>query len=515
MNFTNDIHTEIEQEYSRISSPHKKPRILLCTPEVTELPQGMGNAANLVTAKGGGLGDISASLIHYLNSNSDFELHVVLPKYDHRIKGMAKITNLEIDKLALILSGKGIHLVNDSAFSWIDNPYQDHKIHSRIRRAYAFQRYIINDLLDWLEPDIVHCNDWMTALIPPAAKSKKIKTLFTLHNIFTERQTMLDIELSGIKPIEFCENLFFNEFPEDIKNNWEKHYSSNLVDFTASAIYACDFFNTVSPSFLTELEQNVFSKIVPESIYRVVKDKIKQQKAIGILNAPADKMNPSILQNIVNFNHVNVMEKKPLNKVVFQKEMGLPAKPDTPLFFWPNRLFYQKSPDLLLNTAEYLIRKYKLQIAIVANGDTILEEKCKKLSEKHHNIAYKPFNENLSNLGKAGSDYILMPSRYEPCGLPQMEAVKFGTLPIVRATGGLKDSIKQLNFIKGTGNGFVFDEITEKAFENIIKEALMFYAQPYEVRKPNIQRIMQQSIQLFSLENTAKNYINVYEKLLK
>ena len=119
------MHRDISTEYKKIVRTSTKPKILICTPEVTELPEGMGNAANLVSAKGGGLGDISAGLIRNLNENNDYDLHIALPKYDSKIKHVADITNRQIDRLAVVLSGRGIHLVNDSAFSYINTPYED------------------------------------------------------------------------------------------------------------------------------------------------------------------------------------------------------------------------------------------------------------------------------------------------------------------------------------------------------------------------------------------------------
>lgn len=505
---------EIAQEYGKLLNKSDRPKILICTPEITELPEGMGNAANIVSAKGGGMGDISASLIRYLNDSEEFELHVVLPKYDNKIKHMAEITNQEIDRLAFILSGKGIHLVNDSAFSYISNPYEQHKIHTSIRRALAFQRYIINELLDWIQPDVVHCNDWMTALVPAAAKAKGIKSLFTLHNIFTEKQTLMDIELSGMKPMEFAEYLYFDHFPEDIKNNWQKHFSTNEIDFTASAILASDYFNTVSETFLLELKDNYFDDIVPDSIYQMIKQKYEQGRALGIINAPNDNVNPKLLHNIINFNKHNMYEKKAENKRDFQKKMGLPLEPDVPVIFWPSRIYFQKSPELLADNTGYFLKKYNMQIAIVANGDEDLEKQFKDLSKKHKRLAYKNFDETLSNLGKAASDFVLMPSRYEPCGLPQMEAPRFATLPIVRSTGGLKDTVDQLDIQSNTGNGFLFNIADKAGLEYGISEALKFYAQPRSVKEPILQRIMSESKRKYNLKNTASKYMEIYRKLI-
>ena len=509
------MNKQITEEYDQIIKKSNKPKILICTPEVTELPEGMGNAANMVAAKGGGLGDISASLIRYLNESKEYELHIVLPKYDNKIKNIAAITNKQIDRLAIILSGKGIHLVNDSAFSYISDPYQEHKIHTSIRRALAFQRFIINDLLDWIQPDVVHCNDWMTALVPAAAKAKGIKSLFTLHNIFTEKQTLMDIELSGIKPIEFAEWLYFEQFPENIKQNWRKHFETNKVDFTASAIFAADYFNTVSETFLKELKENYFHDIVPKSIYEMIKKKYEEGRAVGITNAPNDTVNPKVMRNIINFNKHNVMTIKAENKKLFQEKMELPIEPDIPLFFWPNRLYFQKSPELLIDNAEYFIKKYDMQIAVVANGDIELEKKLARLSQKYPVISYKHFNESLGKLGKAASDFILMPSKYEPCGLPQMETPRLGTLPIVRATGGLKDTVEHLNISKNTGNGFVFEICDKAGLEFGIKEAIKFYNSSFEVREKTIQRIMSESKRKFNLKNTAQKYIEIYDILIK
>lgn len=514
-NLNDIVSREIATEYRRSVKHSKLPKILLCTPEVTELPEGLGNAANMVSAKGGGLGDISASLIRYLNESQEYELHVALPKYDKKIRNVAAITNQQIDQLAIILSDRGIHLVNDSAFSYLTDPYSTHKVHTSIRRALAFQRYIINDLLDWIQPDVVHCNDWMTALIPAAARAKGIKSLFTLHNIFTEKQSLMQIELSGIKPVEFAEWLYFEHYPGNIRENWQLQFETNPVDFTASAILATDFFNTVSPTFLIELKDNHFPEIVPPAVYQMIKRKYEEGRALGIINAPNDTINPRILPNIFNFSAENVTEGKARNKELLQKEIGLPPAPDQPIFFWPNRLYFQKAPELLIDNAEYFIKKYKIQIAVVANGDTKHEKALEKLAIKNRNIAYQHFDESLSNLGKAGADFILMPSRYEPCGLPQMEALRFGTLPLVRATGGLRDTITHLDMQNNTGNGFVFQIGDKAGLEYAIREAVNFFNLSLEQKEVILKRIMIESKEKFNLKNTAQKYMNVYDQLIQ
>lgn len=511
---TEDMSMQISRQYKDVFGKSARPKILLCTPEITELPEGMGNAANLIAAKGGGLGDISASLVRHLNESKEFELHIVLPKYDRSIKHMAAITSQEIDKLAVVLSGRGIHLVNDSAFSYLRNPYEDNILHSPIRRSLSLQRHVINLLLDYVQPDIVHCNDWMTGLIPAAARAKGIKSLFTLHNIFTEKQTMMEIEASGIRPLDFVEWLYFERYPDNIKENWQTHFQVNPVDFTATGIYAADYFTTVSETFLMELRENMFPDIVSKPIYEMIKMKYENGRAAGILNAPNDTINSKVMRDIINFNKYNMMEKKAENKKLFQQKMGLPRAAEVPLFFWPNRLYMQKGPDILIDNLDYFLKKYKLQIAVVANGDKKLESVLRKYSSSHSSVAYMNFEESLSNLGKAGADFILMPSRYEPCGLPQMEALRFGTLPIVRATGGLKDTIRHLDLEKNTGNGFSFLIADKAGLEYGIREAMQFYQLPPELKEKQLQRIMSESKRKFNLKKTAEKYMNIYDLLL-
>jgi starch synthase/alpha-amylase len=150
----------------------------------------------------------------------------------------------------------------------------------------------------------------------------------------------------------------------------------------------------------------------------------------------------------------------------------------------------------------------------VANGDTKYEKQIKKIASKYTNIAYRNFQEELSNLGKAGADFILMPSRYEPCGLPQMEVLRFGTLPIVRSTGGLKDTISSLDIKHSEGNGFVFLMADKEGLEYGISEALQFYKQPKDLKINELRRIMSSSKRQFNLKNTAKQYMKIYDKLI-
>ncbi|MHC4943736.1 MAG: glycogen synthase [Planctomycetota bacterium] len=470
----------------------RKPRVLICTPEITELPEGMGNAANYIHAKGGGLGDISAGLIRYLYEDGRFQLHVALPKYDSQIRDRTRIGPKELDVLAPLLDRKGIHLVTDSAFSHLDDVYSDGEAHPRVHRAVAFQRHIINHLLDAIRPDVVHCNDWMTGLVPPAAREKGIKSLFTLHNVFTERETPRNIDRSGIDVRRFQEYLYYERFPDESPENWLK----NKIDFAASGIHAADLVNTVSKTFLEEMVRGDFEDIVPKSLSHVVREKYAVNSAMGILNAPNNTI-------------------KAINKRAFQMKMGLKPDPEAPLFFWPSRLYTQKGPELLYKILRRAVETHNVQVALVANGDPTIERMFRFLSRTSRgHVAHRQFSEGLSELGKAASDFVLMPSKYEPCGLPQMECPRFGTLPVARLTGGIKDTVFELDPVNGQGNGFVFEEFSPAALARAIHRAVVFHRLSPEVKRANIQRVMRESFDCYTLANTAREYIEIYEEMI-
>jgi glycogen synthase len=226
-------------------------------------------------------------------------------------------------------------------------------------------------------------------------------------------------------------------------------------------------------------------------------------------------VDPRVSPHITPYDIDDVMEKKPINKKAFQERMGLAPDPEAPLFFWPSRLYAQKGPSLLQKIVLHCMDRHGIQVALVANGDPRAEAFFERLAgERSGRIARKAFEEDLSVLGKSGSDYVLMPSLYEPCGLPQMECPRFGTLPVGRLTGGIKDTVRDLDAERGTGNGFVFQDFTPEAFQAALERAVAFHARPAKMRKANLQRIMGESFKNFSLENTAKKYIQVYENLI-
>jgi len=361
----------------------------------------------------------------------------------------------------------------------------------------------------------VHCNDWMTGLIPAAAKVRGMPSLFTVHNIFTDTDNLRNLERCGIDVSRFWNELYMEKHPDSTPNAWD----TVGVDFLLSGIKAAHYVNTVSPSFLLEIVNGYFPDLIQWRVREEFRAKYQAGKATGILNAPKSNVDPRIAPGLTrNYDETTVMEAKRENKMEFQKQMGLQVNANAALFFLPPRLFSQKGPQLLAEIALKLTQQYwndGLQIALVGNGDAQWEKGFGTIAfGSQGRIAYQRFEANLSELGKAAADFILMPSLYEPCGLPQMEGLRYGTLPIVRATGGLKDTVQHLNVSSDSGNGFVFNDFTTNALWWACTEAMAFFRRPEAQRRRTIQRVMRDSMTHFNLEKTTLQYVRIYERLL-
>ncbi|NNM31050.1 MAG: glycosyltransferase [Akkermansiaceae bacterium] len=471
----------------------------------------MGNLAQRLSAKAGGLADVSASLVNALY-NQGADVHVALPNY-RRIfhTDVADIFHGEIRDLARHLEDKRIHLAEDRVFYHRDSVYgsENNLI------ALAFQREVINNVIPNVRPDLIHCNDWMTGLIPAVARRRGIPCLFTVHNIHTEKMSLEHIEDRGIDAADFWQYLYYERPP----HNYEESRSTNGVDLLTSGIFAADHVNTVSPTFLSEVVDGRHD-FVPGHISHELWNKCQADCATGILNAPDQSFDPKSDPHLeFHFGPEDHVEGKRRNKRQLQEEFGLELAEDAPMLFWPSRLDpVQKGPQLLTDILHQLVTDYadlKLQIVIVANGD--FQQPFHDIVAMHgiqHRVAVRDFNETLSRRGYAAADFMLMPSRFEPCGLPQMVSPKYGTLTVAHNTGGIHDTVEPLDLAAGSGNGFLFDHFDCQGFRWAIDEALRFYRQPAEVRKAHIARIMRESEARFNHASTAKDYIKRYNAML-
>jgi len=492
-----------------------KPRILIVTPEITYLPEGMGNLAQRMNAKAGGLADVSASLVAALY-DLGADVHVALPNY-RRMFHM-DVFNLVSQELRLYhqkLSNERIHLAEDRIFYYRDQVYSSY-VGENPRIALAFQREVINNIIPRVRPDLIHCNDWMTGLIPAMARRMGIPCLFTLHNIHTEMVRLSTIEDIGIDAAEFWGGLYFEGPPA----NYETTRTHNRVDLLTSGIFGSHYINTVSPSFLEEIVAG-YHDFIPPQVRREIKSKQEAGCALGILNAPDPSFDPQSDHHLArNYGADDFAAGKAANKRAFQERLGLEVRPDAPILFWPSRLDpVQKGPQLLADILFSVLSDYDglgLQVAVVANGE--FQRHFHDIARFHDlggRVAVIDFSESLSRLGYAASDFMVMPSSFEPCGLPQMIAPIYGSLPIVHATGGLRDTISHLDLAANTGNGFAFEVFDGGGLRWAIDEAIAFWRLPFEVRHGQIARVMREATQRFSHAECARQYFDIYEKMLR
>lgn len=500
---------------ARTTGQKLNPRILIVTPEITYLPEGMGNMANHLTAKAGGLADVSASLVSAL-----FELgadvHVALPHYRRLFHiEVAQMIDEELRMFKSKLPDTRIHLAEDRAFYYRNEIY-GHSEHENPSIALAFQREVLNNIIPEVKPDLIHCNDWMTGLIPAAARRMNIPCLLTIHNIHTHKVTLATIEDRGIDAAEFWPYLFFSWPP----CNYEESRAFNSVDMLCSGIFAAHFINTVSPTFLDEVADGRHN-FIAENIRYEIAQKRGSGCALGVLNSPDPKFNPANDKYLpARFTADNHQEGKRANKLAFQKKIGLKPDASAPLFFWPSRLDpLQKGCQLLTDILFKVVDKYSddnLQIAVVANGNFQRHfHDIVRFHNLYSRVAVCNFDEKLSHMGYAASDFLLLPSLFEPCGLPQMIGCIYGSLPVAHDTGGLHDTVSDIDIRNETGNGFLFKIYGSSGLFWAMDQAMAFHRLRAETKRRMISGIMKQSLKTFNHSVTAGKYIDIYERMLK
>jgi starch synthase len=497
------------------SDKTSNPRILIVTPEVTYLPHGMGNIADFLAAKAGGLADVSATLISAL-FDQGADVHVAIPDYRALYNTrLPRLLKRGIQSFKNRLPEGRVHLAQDRSFFYLNHVYT-HFDWENTKIAIAFQREVINNIIPAVQPDLIHCNDWMTGLIPGIARQAGIPCLFTIHNIYTVKCALSAIEDRGIDAAEFWQDLYFEWMP----TYYEEIRDTNAVDFLASGIFAAHFVNTVSPTFLLEVAQGRHD-FVPQHVQQELANKVQAGCAVGILNAPDSAFNPLQDPHIeYNFGPDDHEGGKKLNKRLLQQRLGLLEDDGAPLLFWPSRLDHvQKGCQLLAEILYEVVSRYwkqNLEIVFVADGD--FKSHFKNIVQFHgldERVAVWDYNEKMAHLAYAASDFIMMPSLFEPCGLPQMIGALYGALPIGHDTGGIHDTVRHLDVAHNKGNGFLFQVHDSNGLAWAIDQAMNFYNLPASVRKQNIGRVMRQSAARFNPAATARRYMDIYEKMLQ
>jgi len=352
------------------------------------------------------------------------------------------------------------------------------------------------------ELHIIHVNEWQTGIIPVylsthrdiRARFQKTATVFTIHNLgYQGIFPKADFRYTGLDWSVFS--------PETLEFNGKLNLLKGGIVFS-------DVLSTVSRKYAEEILTPEFSFGLGEVLQQ------NRQKLFGILNGvDYDRWNPSTDK----FLPANFSPESPAGKAkckrFLQAELKLPVNPKIPLLGMITRLVEQKGIDLITESLGELMAQ-DIQLAILGVGAEGYQEKLRDLSRRWPDrfVFVVDYNDRLSHLIEAGSDFFIMPSRYEPCGLNQIYSLKYGTVPIVRATGGLDDTVIDVRRHPHQGSGFKFEDYSSEAFFQTVKEALVYYRS----RKEDWKRIMTNAFMAdFSWDVPARRYLDIYNWAFK
>lgn len=463
--------------------------------------------------KTGGLADVVGTLPKTF-SKEEADVRVVIPNYAC-IKKEWKEKMEDVTSFTMDLSWRNQYVgiktleYEGITFYFIDNefyfagsaPYST--MEGDIEKFCYFSKaaLAICQVLDF-QPDIIHCHDWQAGLLPVYLKTqfaanpfyRKIKTVFTIHNLQYQGMTGIDRmkDLSGLPNEVFT------------ADKLECYGGANMLK--GGLIYA-DEITTVSDSYAQEIQMPYYGEKL-DGLLRARKDSLT-----GIVNGiDYDIYNPMTDSMILH--HYNVEDRKAgkaANKLALQKRLGLPENPEVFTIGIISRLADQKGFDLF----DYVmddICKEDVQFILLGSGEARYENMFLYYAGKYPTIASATigYDDSLSKMIYAGCDAILMPSRFEPCGLCQLMALRYGTVPVVRETGGLRDTVEPYNEVEHTGTGFSFANYNAHDMLNAIQRTKEVYYQNKEDWDGIVKRGMEKD---FSWKRSADVYMNLYKKM--
>lgn len=449
--------------------------------------------------KHGGLADISASLPKTL-SQKGFHVKTILPLYeDDEFQNAYQLfktktiqfgqESIETSYYQYTFEGHDYIFVKNSLLSALDP-------NETFLTYVMFNVSVLSILKDLGDPvDILHINDWHTSLIPFLLDSmfrpndpfyENIKTLLTIHNL--ERQGQFDRQFETYLP--------YKNFTYILNGH---------INFLKTGIMRANYINTVSRTYKQEILLRFYGFDLDSAL------KARQDHLEGILNGFDHHLYDPTTSKTLHINYdLDTYEKgKALNKTKFLESLGL--NDDTlPLMLFNGRLGRQKGIDIMKSSLEDALSNASINLVIIGEGEAKYEAYFKELERKYkdHVHFFEGFDQTFSEKAYAASDFFLLPSLFEPSGLNHLIAMRYGSLPIVRETGGLKDTV----FSKGPNqNGFTFINYDEQEFQDVFLEAISYY---YE-KNPLFHEKITHAMQVTShLEDMAENYIHLYDKVM-
>ncbi|MFA3782076.1 glycogen synthase GlgA [Melioribacteraceae bacterium 4301-Me] len=491
----------------------KKLKILFVTSEVVPF------------IKTGGLADVSSALPQKLQELGH-HVRIVVPKYGaiderkHKIHEVVRLKDIttKIGEKEVVFSLRSSFLIGPKTrvqIYFLDNHEYFGSRHSLYADPLSGEDFPDNDerfillaksvfeliqKLGWT-PDLIHCNDWQCGLVPAYLKTKfkdhplftSIKTLFTIHNL----------SFQGIFPHSTFAK---TGLPEEVDNE-EGIIHKGKVNFLKAGLVYSDIINTVSETYAKELYTD---KDIAKDLLPVLS---KRKECIyGIINGIDDTIwHPEVDSLIKKKYSVKNIDDKFENKKALAENFGFEADESVPIIGMISRLLPDKGLDLVQKAFNELM-KLNIHLVLLGTGDKQFQKFFQSASHKFPQkfSCYLGFDDELAHLIEAGSDMFLMPSKHEPCGLNQMYSLVYGTVPIVRATGGLADTVQPFDPKTETGNGFVFYKYNASEMLTEIKKAIKIFSNDKDTWRKIMKNGMKSN---FSWMNSAKKYVDLYKKL--
>ena len=460
-------------------------------------------------AASGGLGDVMGALpVTLANDNPEFEVSVILPLYggmkEEYRKKLVKVADIKF-RYSWRNTGASVYKIENGTVTYyfLENHYYfDRKKlygeYDDAERFAFFSMAVVEFMIQTgYTPDILHANDWQSALVVIYLKTKyfvcdavkDIKTVYTIHNI--EYQGKFDPFILG------------DVFALDGYSNVVEY--GGCINLMKGALTVSDYVTTVSPNYAYELHHDFFAFGLADIVNQI------GAKFAGVINGiDYNYFSPETGGDIyAPYSLENLKEGKRENKLALQRELGLDECADVPLVVMITRLASQKGIDLVARIIDELLME-NMQFVILGTGDEDYENMFRELEVRHKNVrALIKFDRVISKKMYAAADMFLMPSKSEPCGLAQMISCSYGTVPVVRAVGGLYDTIRPYG--EDNSNGFSFDNYNAHELLFTVKRALSLYNDKAEwdalvLRAKNSD---------FSWTNSASKYISIYNKILQ
>ena len=459
--------------------------------------------------KSGGLGDVAQALPAALAKEKDVEVSVFIPYYksikDNHAINVEFVKNFSVCvawRTEYVGIYKAVSRSKKLNYYFVDNEHYFYRDgiygHYDDGERFTFFSLAILEAMRQLDyfPDIIHCNDWQTALIPVLKKAlyngvyDNARTVFTIHNI----------EYQGKMPNEFMQDVIgIDEYYRNVLTY------NNCINFMKSAIVMADKITTVSKTYSHEIRHAYFA----HGLQDILKE--NEYKIVGIVNGiNTDLYNPAKDSLIFENYTATDLSGKAKNKAEIQKMLGLSVSPDVPMIAMITRLVSHKGLDLVEYVMNELMQR-NLQFVVIGTGDAKYEDMFNFNSYIHSDrmSANITFNAELANKLYAAADMFLMPSKSEPCGLSQLIAMRYGTVPIVRETGGLVDTVPPLNVETLEGKGFTFKGYNAHDMLGAIDRCIDFYSNRDKWEK-HIKNLIKYNS---GWKNSVNEYLNLYNEL--